>query len=186
MRIQAKEGQMCLPGVLMSDTVIAAESYGLALFSDDDKYRMRLVREWDLSRPSMLFFMLNPSTADAMLYDPTVRRCLGFANRWGYGSFEVRNLFSLRSTNPGRLKSEEHPVGPMKISYPGDRFDLIIAAWGNYGRIRDRGRHVEKFWKDNKIEVHHLGLTKSGYPRHPLYTRADVEPEKLDFDREIK
>ena len=75
-----------------------------AIISKDKKHRYRLWRIWDDSLPKALFIMLNPSTADVMLDDPTIRRCIGFAKSWGYGGIYVGNIFSLRSSNPKDLK----------------------------------------------------------------------------------
>src|SRR5262245_23656231 len=49
-----------------------------AIFSDCEKYRYVLWRQWDLLDPEpcfMAFVGLNPSTADESLDDPTIRRC---------------------------------------------------------------------------------------------------------------
>lgn len=183
---ESKSGQLVIPGSKPSIKSIVLTAYGFAEFSDDMRYRTRLIRQWDISRPAVLFFMLNPSTADARKLDPTVRRCLGFAYQWGFGSFEIRNLFSFRATSPSKLKKEEDPVGPMEILYPGDSFDLVVAAWGNHGKILGRGIAVEKFLMDSGVCVYHLGLTGDGYPKHPLYIPSDKNLELLDFNREVK
>lgn len=71
-----------------------------AVFSDDRVYRYQLRRCWDVTEPIVAFVMLNPSTADAIEDDPTVRRCIGFAKNWGYGALLVGNLFAARTTRP--------------------------------------------------------------------------------------
>ena len=82
-----------------------------AEFSKDRKYRYRLWREWNKTKPAVLFVMLNPSTADELVLDSTVSRCLSFAKEWGYGRLEVANLFALRATDPKELNKVEDPVG---------------------------------------------------------------------------
>ncbi len=75
---------------------------GCAIFSDCWKYRYTLVRNWDSSLQRLAIIGLNPSTADAVKDDPTIRRCKHFAQAHGYGSFVMLNLFALRSTDPSR------------------------------------------------------------------------------------
>lgn len=116
-----------------------------ALISDDGVYRYRLHRTWDSAKPTVAFLMLNPSTADATEDDPTIRRCIGFAKEWGYGTLIVGNLFALRSTDPERLTEHPEPVGPendahlMSICGAADQ---TIAAWGTRGSFGSRGYEV--------------------------------------------
>jgi hypothetical protein len=79
--------------------------------------------------------MLNPSTADGRVDDPTIRRCIGCARKWGYPSLTVRNLFPLRATDPCALLTADDPNGGER----GDaellstrKADLIVAAWGAF------------------------------------------------------
>jgi hypothetical protein len=76
---------------------------GSAVFDETGSYRYLLGREWEGTGEAVGFIMLNPSTADAMTNDPTIRRCIGFARAWGYGSLWVGNLFAYRSRDPKRL-----------------------------------------------------------------------------------
>ena len=122
----------------------------------------------------MLFIMLNPSTADAELDDPTIRRCVGFAQRWGFQGLAVGNLFALRATDPQQLRRVADPIGPendQHLIWMSDDADVTIAAWGTPGAFRNRDQHVLGFLKG---AVEHLGLTKQGHPRHPLYLRNDA------------
>lgn len=65
-------------------------------------YRYTLTRQFRPNAPApMVFVMLNPSTADASQDDPTIRRCLGFADREGYGAILVVNLYALRAWGAG-------------------------------------------------------------------------------------
>jgi len=54
---------------------------------------LRAASQLEPSRPACGWIMLNPSRADATDDDPTVRRCLGFASAWGYGSLLIHNLY---------------------------------------------------------------------------------------------
>ena len=82
-----------------------------AVISDCGKYRYRLTRKWGYGRPCG-FIMLNPSTADALHDDPTIRRCVGFAKAWGCGALIVVNLFAVRATSPREMMRADDPVGP--------------------------------------------------------------------------
>lgn len=170
-----------------SDREVASrKAFRKAVFSDCERYRTRLIIQWDPRLSMVLFFMLNPSTADHLVNDPTVRRCIGFANRWGHGGLEVRNLFSLRSTSPSDLKLAADPIGPMDIVYDDDSFGMVIAAWGNHGMYRGRAYVVEREFYRRGIKLYHLGLTRDQNPRHPLYLQREVTPEILDSDRKFK
>lgn len=83
-----------------------------AIISPCGQYRYRLERAWDRSFPAAVFVCLNPSIADATLDDPTLRKCVGFARRWGCGHLVLVNLFALRATDPREMKRHPSPVGP--------------------------------------------------------------------------
>jgi hypothetical protein len=143
----------------------------------DGPYRYTLWRLWD-DRPHVVFIMLNPSTADAQADDPTIRRCMGFARLWGYGGICVVNLFAYRSTDPRALATVLDPVGPRndeQIDSTIGGADLIVAAWGAHGTIGARSAVVRALVEKHR-PLHHLGLTKNGSPRHPLYLRGDTQP----------
>lgn len=122
--------------------------------------------------------MLNPSTADATQDDPTIRRCIGFARDWGYGSLKVVNLFAFRATDPSILEGAADPIGPENDRHLVEtcqQADLVVAAWGNYGRLLGRDRQVVALLASHS-EIMCLGSTKCGNPRHPLYVRGDTQP----------
>lgn len=99
-------------------------------FSPDLSYRYRLTRTWDqclvCNRPPAVFVMLNPSTADASLDDPTIRRCVGFAKAWGCPGLTVVNLYALRSADPKALWSHPDPVGPDNNRWISE---VLLRAW---------------------------------------------------------
>lgn len=152
-----------------------------AVISGDGRYRYELRRVWNSDRPTVGWIMLNPSTADADHDDPTIRRCVSFARAWGYGGIVVRNLFAYRATDPRALRFQTDPVGPandehlMGGAHGGD--GITICAWGAHGTYRNRDLAVVALLcRDPDVRVHHLGLTKDGAPRHPLYVRGDTPP----------
>ena len=83
-----------------------------ACIDETGAYRYKLSRIRNPDKPMVMFIMLNPSTADANVDDPTIRRCIGFTERWGYGDLWVGNLFALRSSRPRDLLMADAPMGP--------------------------------------------------------------------------
>lgn len=127
---------------------------------------------------TVLFVMLNPSTADETKNDRTVERCERFAKLWGFDRLTVCNLFALQSTDPKALYAHPDPVGPENdqwITRSLRAADLVIAAWGNHGDHLGRGDAVLRRLA-KRTEVHVLGLNKGGQPKHPLYLRSDTRP----------
>lgn len=153
-----------------------------AVFSEDRVYRYTLTRDLpftlDGEDTEILFVMLNPSTADEHVDDPTVRRCIRFAQLWGYNTVTVCNLFALRSTDPKLLYDHPDPVGRDNDAWIIERAiqaDTIVAAWGTHGRLLDRGRDVA--WILAAFgDVQCLGKTTEGFPKHPLYLERITRP----------
>ena len=142
-------------------------------------YRYVLWRELDrTNRTYCLFIGLNPSTADEVEDDPTIRRCLAFARRWGYGSLCMANLFAYRATRPAELKAATAPVGPRNDHWlvrSASEAAIVIAAWGVHGSLADRDQSVVSLLGDR---FSCLGLTKHGQPRHPLYLKRTACPKR--------
>ncbi len=138
-------------------------------------YRYTLRRELAplLPGPRVLFVMLNPSTATDDIDDPTIRRCIDFAKRWGCSSLSVVNLFAARATDPRELKRMDDPIGPdndLTIMSEAARADTVVLAWGVHGAYLGRDQDVLVLLRP--LKPRHLGLTKDGHPRHPLYVPA--------------
>ncbi|MCB0280523.1 MAG: DUF1643 domain-containing protein, partial [Calditrichaeota bacterium] len=83
-----------------------------ARFSRDRRYRYALWRTWADGNDSVLFIGLNPSQADEKENDPTIRRCISFAQDWGFSGCIVVNLFAYCTAYPGELKTIADPIGP--------------------------------------------------------------------------
>ena len=152
-----------------------------ATFSPCRRWRYRLWRRWDASKPVANFLMLNPSTADEFKLDPTCSRARDYAERWGYGALVVTNVFGFRSTNPLLMKKARDPVGPgndAAIVRAAHEAALVVCAWGNHGRLGDRSSYVSDLLKKNKIRSHALRLNANGEPAHPLYlpSRLQAQP----------
>ena len=151
-----------------------------AVYSDCERYRYLLTRVWDPTGDRALFVMLNPSTATEVQNDPTVERCERRARALGFGAFRVTNIFAWRDTDPGAMRAADDPVGPANDAAIADSLpwaDRIICAWGAHGAHMDRGAAVERLLRASGKPLFHLGLTKAGQPRHPLYIGYDRQPE---------
>ena len=137
-------------------------------------YRYTLWRAWTQDLPRLLFVLLNPSRADAELDDPTLRRCMGFALDWGYGSVELVNLYAYRAPDPRTLKRVADPVGPLNdhhIQQAARRAGKIVVAWGAEGFLHGRDQAVQRLLPQ---PLWCLGYTQGGAPRHPLYIKRDA------------
>jgi len=153
-----------------------------ARFSPCRRYRYALWRRW-ADGPQVLFIMLNPASADESRDDPTIRRCLGFARAWGYGALAVANLFARRTASAAELarlaaSSPAGLVGPDNDAWLLRLYresELAIAGWGNQGRLLGRSRAVRTLTP----ELHCLGCTRLGEPRHPLYVATATPYHRL-------
>jgi hypothetical protein len=175
----------------------SSDSTGWARFSDDRTMRYRLARvlsgrpiaqmlsrllPGELIGSRVVFLMLNPSTADAFVLDPTVKRCVAFARALGADVLEVVNLFALRSTDPRELykrtfgsRGDDHAAcNEIIAACTGARW--VIAGWGTHGALDHRGDIVRSMLRHSGVALHHLGLNKDGSPKHPLYLRGGTTP----------
>ena len=148
---------------------------GSAVFSPCRRYRYLLSRVWNDSLPTAVFIGLNPSTADASRDDPTLRRCIGFSQAWGFGGLIMLNLFAFRATAPAAMKRRRDPVGPDNDSWlkqTASRHATVIACWGVHGRHKNRSAFVSSILPP----CHCLAINADGEPAHPLYLRASLQP----------
>jgi len=146
-------------------------------------YRYSLSRIWDESKPYVLFIGLNPSTADENKDDPTIKRCVDYAKRWGYGGLKMANLFAYRATQPSDLKKAKNPIGVDNDSYIkqlSNNAGITIVAWSDDGIYLDRDKEVIKFI-DNPMC---LNINKSGQPSHPLYQKKTLKPKPYEIYHE--
>ena len=159
----------------------ATEIERTALFSECRRYRYTLRRHWSGRRGYAMFVGLNPSTADEERDDPTVRRCIGYAQSWGYSGLCMTNIFAFRATDPTVMLAEPDPVGPDNdywLVESARRAAIVVAAWGVHGA--HRGRHAAV--RDLLPSLHLLRLTQQGYPGHPLYLPKALKPRAWRLD----
>lgn len=156
-----------------------AEQDGLrsgALYSDCECYRYGLWRRWGAGR-EVLYVMLNPSTATELANDPTIERCQRRAVQLGFGAMKIANLFAYRATHPKDLLRAADPVGPDNDAVLFDwaaQAGMTLAAWGVHGAHQGRGPSLARALPG---AVCHLGLTRDGHPRHPLYVSYATQPQ---------
>jgi hypothetical protein len=132
-------------------------------------YRYKLTRVWDAALSTLTFVLLNPSTADAVQVDPTLRRCMAFARREGYGGLDVVNLYAFRTKDPKVLMAAADPVGPDNDAVLAAVTGTVVAGWGTNANARRIAQAVSLL-----PPLHALGVTKGGHPKHPLYVHGDA------------
>ena len=161
------------------------------VFSDDRVYRFQLWREFqtelefggshqDEGERFVQFIGLNPSTADEVNDDPTIRRCVRLTKAWGYGALCMTNLFAFRATNPRDLMASVDSVGLRNDSHLIDvskEAAFTICAWGRGGNFNGRGIHVCLILRKAGARLFHLGLNSDLSPKHPLYLPATTKPQ---------
>jgi len=144
-----------------------------AIFNSDRTRRFWLGRRVDgVDSQSRLFICaVQPTTADETEDDPTILREMGFARRWGFGWLDKVNIFDLCSPDPKTLYESSSPVSAENDSFvfaAAARGSLHLCAWGNHGAYLARGARMRRLLTGLGYQLHVFGLTKEGYPIHPL------------------
>lgn len=168
---------------MITRTHLKGDAASEAVYSDCERYRYALTRVWDTGGRRVLFVMLNPSTATEVQNDPTVERCERRARALGFGAFRVCNIFAWRETDPFAMRRAADPIGPgndAAILQGCNWADTLICAWGTHGAHLDRGPAVERLMRGAGKPLHHLGLSKAGHPKHPLYIAYSQQPVRWD------
>ena len=172
-----------------------------AAFSDDGAYRYSLVRAWERDSGAaestsghLVVIGMNPSTADAARDDPTIRRCIDFARRWGHAELRVVNLFAYRSLTPAALRDAADPVGAgndAAIAAAAAGAGRVLCAWGSWSAgatlalrslVEERVAAVLALLDgagvaaDRVCCLARLAEHRGGHPQHPLYARASTAP----------
>lgn len=154
----------------MEDTIVKT-----AQISDCGMYRYNLTRQWGAGWPAVCFIGLNPSTADALVDDPTIRRCVNYAKSWGYGKLIMVNLFAFRATEPKDMMAAADPIGLENdgwVDAAVAEAEITVAAWGKHGKYKGRAEGMLK-----RHGPRYLKLNKDGSPAHPLYLKKDLQPQ---------
>ncbi len=164
---------------MITRTHTKGDAPSTAVYSNCERYRYSLTRVWDAGGRKVHFVMLNPSTATEVQNDPTVERCERRARALGYGAFRVTNIFAWRDTDPRKMRAAPDPTGPDNDTAILDGTDWAadtICAWGTHGEHLSRGPQVEALLRATNAPLFHLGLSKAGHPKHPLYIAYTQQP----------
>lgn len=155
--------------------LFGSETYSQgALFSEDRKYRYKLWRIWDKSKPLVMFVGLNPSTANENENDPTIRSVERIAKSNGFGGFYMMNCFPFVSTDPKSLVSSGGTLNnDIFLKEVADICSEIVFAWGNFEIVRMMG--VDYILSKRFPNAKALGINKNGSPKHPLYCKSDTK-----------
>ncbi len=153
-----------------------------AIISTCGRYRYQLERSWakrTSRKTTVVFVGLNPSTADATHNDPTIRKCIAYAQNWEFKRLIMVNLFAWRATDPNELYYAQDPIGNRNdkhLSAALAQSSLVVACWGEHGSILGRSDEFKsRFWRRLKC----LAVNRSGEPTHPLYLPATLKPVRL-------
>ena len=149
-----------------------------AVFSENGLYRYSLTRIWQDALPVLFVVMLNPSIGDGNRDDPTIRNVIVFAQRNKYGGIMIVNLHAIVSSDPKILLRVRDPIGPENKTHlfgVVDRAQIeggqILCAWGASMFIAQNiDLDFIQYARAHHVRLVTLGKTKSGAPRHPLYT----------------
>lgn len=156
---------------------------GTAALSPDGLYRYELTRRWRWDGTGQVcWVMLNPSTANALEDDPTIRRCVGFSQRFGFDSLVVVNLYAYRATDPKALLAAGDAIGPDNEAHVRKAVEesaVVIAAWGAWKKANPLRLGFHFGWPTpaTRKPVYCLGQTKNAAPKHPLYLPSDAVME---------
>jgi hypothetical protein len=160
--------------------------------SADGLFRWSLTRRWAADgEPDIwvAFCGLNPSTADAQIDDPTIRKEIEFAKLLGANALMKVNISAYRATYPSQLKA--FSVSHQRewfVAQQTNQFYLqeaaklartgrgVFAAWGV--RRDYLAADVDLARKTLGAPLFCLGETKDGHPRHPLYLPYSAKPKK--------
>ena len=165
---------------MITKTHQKADAASTAIYSDCLKYRYELTRIWEPAGRKVHFVMLNPSTATEVQNDPTVERCEQRARTLGFGAFRVTNIFAWRDTDPKKMRLADDPVGPENdgaIVRGCNWADQTICGWGTHGEHLERGAEMRTLIQKSTADIFHLGITKHGHPKHPLYIAYAQTPQ---------
>lgn len=165
----------------MGNNVLVGREPNGAIFTGHRGHRVYLWRKWEKAGSMIMFIGLNPSTADESRDDPTIRRCIGFAQRWGYSGMFMCNAYTLVSPDPKKLNTEKPVTMGAYLAMRTIRglCKEAVAAWGNQIELVRGWEEWVRRIRDDLAPLQCFGTTKLGHPRHPLYLPYSAQLELL-------
>jgi hypothetical protein len=155
-------------------------------------YRYLLGRQWNHGLNLLTFIMLNPSTADENVDDPTIRRCIGYGQALNFDGLYIVNLFAYRSKNPGDLLKVPDPIGNPNndywIKFAIMHSSLVIAAWGSSEPMIRQNTRFRKYEVEKLVnkDIYCLRFNRDGNPSHPLMLPNGLQPKIYKINLEVK
>ncbi len=151
-----------------------------AEFSKDGINRFILWRIWELDKPRVMFIGLNPSTANEVTNDPTIKSVCRISKANGFGGVYMVNCFPHISTNPSDMKNIPEADDLLNKEYIFRAWcmsEVVVFAWGNFPIVKESGMmdFLIKMFPDAKA----IAINKNGSPKHPLYCKSDSK--LIDF-----
>tara|TARA_Y100001970_G_C13842552_1_gene655209 strand:+ start:172 stop:630 length:459 start_codon:yes stop_codon:yes gene_type:complete len=142
-----------------------------AILSKNRKHRYLLSRIWDLKNETILFIMLNPSSADENIDDPTTKKVISYSKKWGYGGLHICNLYTYRTTSPKILfdiPNNKRGSNKNEIKKYAKKSSKVVYAWGNKEKVPS--------WLNQMVpNPSFIELSKEGVPKHPLYLKSNLK-----------
>lgn len=134
------------------------------------RFRTWLTRRWAHGGKTLLWVMLNPSTADADNDDQTLLKCVAISQHNGFNALCVVNLYDYRATEIRELKKAGYPRSAAWLATIRQKLlesDSTVVAWGA-SAVPYHAAYMIQYLSDFR-PVYRVALTKSGQPGHPLY-----------------
>jgi len=157
-----------------------------AVFSPCGQARFVLTRQWCFEEPvkTIMWIGMNPSIADMFVDDPTVKKEIGFSQRWGFGKYVKTNVTPYRSTDPKNIcfkaVNQFAYENLVMILNWAREVDCVVACWGNNTKLVEWANQVYQALLIQKTQIYCLGVNGNGSPKHPLYLKNESKLIKYE------
>lgn len=155
-----------------------------AKISPCGQYRYWLHRDINeiASGKTFAYFGINPSTADAIVDDQTIKKLKVFTAQYGGKEFYIGNAFAYRTKDVKKLAKVNDPIGPYNMRYLRSLIilaDVLVPCWGDSSKVPKRLRTQFEMllilFRNSGKPIKVFGLTKNGDPLHPLMLPYSTE-----------
>lgn len=151
---------------------------GKAYFSPCRRYRHQLIRQWvNADAPYALIIGMNPSTAEADVDDPTIRKEISYVrNILSLGALVKCNVMDYRATSPRDLLRTDAPCSRDNLGWITSSAlaasKIIIAHGKLHKSLHRHARAVTTALSG--LDLWCFGTNGDGSPKHPLYLKGDT------------